>query len=195
MTDYLCDDCKDHFEELQKALHAFGVPFVLDPFIVRGLDYYTKTAFEVVAKTGGSQNAVAGGGRYDNLVSDIGGSETPATGFAMGLERLFDLIPEDFYKETPLSAGYALCDEAVLPLVEFTKKMTGENVRFLAEYKPRKLKKALQKAEKANAAFVFVIGEDEAANGKILMKNMASREQKLFDKDDIQGIIKEMSNH
>ena len=113
----------------------------------------------------------------------------------MGLERLFDLIPEDFYKETPLSAGYALCDEAVLPLVEFTKKMTGENVRFLAEYKPRKLKKALQKAEKANASFVFVIGEDEAATGKILMKNMASREQKLFDKDDIQGIIAEMSNH
>jgi len=195
MTDFLCDDCKNHFEELQKALHAFGVPFVLDPFIVRGLDYYTKTAFEIVAKTGGSQNAVAGGGRYDNLVSDIGGSDTPATGFAMGLERLFDLIPEDFYKEVPLSAGYALCDEAVLQLVEFTKKMSKENIRFLADYKPKKLKKALQKAEKTNASFVFVIGEDEAANGKILMKNMATREQKIFDKDDISGIISAINDN
>ena len=98
-------------------------------------------------------------------------------------------IPEDFYKEEPLSAGYALCDEAVLQLVEFTRKMSKENIRFLADYKPKKLKKALQKAEKTNASFVFVIGEDEAANGKILMKNMATREQTLFDKNDIPGMI------
>jgi len=168
---------------------------IVDPFIVRGLDYYTRTAFEIVANTGGTQNAVAGGGRYDNLVSDIGGPDTPATGFAMGLERLFDLIPEDFYSEPLLSAGYALCDEAVDDLVHFAKHMSHHPVKFFAEYKPRKFKKALQKADKSGTTFMFIIGEDEAKDKKILMKNLKTGEQKIFGQHEVILIVNELMNY
>ena len=195
MTDHLCGACDDHFKQLQKSLNIFHVPYIIDPFIVRGLDYYTRTAFEVVANTGGSQNAVAGGGRYDNLVADIGGPDTPATGFAMGLERLFDLIPEDFYSESMLSAGYALCDEAVDDLVHFAKHMSHHPVRFFADYKPKKFKKALQKADKAGASFMFIIGEDEVKEKKILLKNMKTGEQIVYGQHEVMIIVRDLMNY
>jgi len=195
MTDNLCGSCDTHFKQLKNALEIFHVNGIIDPFIVRGLDYYTRTAFEIVANTGGSQNAVAGGGRYDNLVSDIGGPDTPATGFAMGLERLFDLISEDFYTEPLISAGYALCDEAVDDLVHFAKHMSHHPVRFFADYKPKKFKKALQKADKAGAEFMFIIGEDEAKDKKILMKNLNTGEQKLFGQHEVILIVNELLNY
>ncbi|HSW60744.1 MAG TPA: histidine--tRNA ligase [bacterium] len=195
MTDNLCGSCDTHFKQLKDALKIFHVNGIIDPFIVRGLDYYTRTAFEIVANTGGTQNAVAGGGRYDNLVSDIGGPDTPATGFAMGLERLFDLIPEDFYSEPLLSAGYALCDEAVDDLVHFAKHMSHHPVKFFAEYKPRKFKKALQKADKSGATFMFIIGEDEAKDKKILMKNLKTGEQKIFGQHEVILIVNELMNY
>ncbi len=195
MTDHLCQKCDTHFKQLKDALEIFHVNGIIDPFIVRGLDYYTRTAFEIVANTGGSQNAVAGGGRYDNLVSDIGGPDTPATGFAMGLERLFDLISEDFYTEPFISAGYALCDEAVNDLVHFAKHMSYHPVRFFADYKPKKFKKALQKADKAGAEFIFIIGEDEAKDKKIMMKNLKTGEQKVFYQHEVILIINELLNY
>jgi len=195
MTDNLCSSCDTHFKQLKDALKIFHVNGIIDPFIVRGLDYYTRTAFEIVANTGGTQNAVAGGGRYDNLVSDIGGPDTPATGFAMGLERLFDLISEDFYSEPVISAGYALCDEAVDDLVHFAKHMSHHPVRFFADYKSKKFKKALQKGEKSGAAFIFVIGEDEARDKKILMKNMKTGEQKVFSQHEVILIVNELLNY
>jgi histidyl-tRNA synthetase len=195
MTDNLCSSCDTHFKQLKDALKIFHVNGIIDPFIVRGLDYYTRTAFEIVANTGGTQNAVAGGGRYDNLVSDIGGPDTPATGFAMGLERLFDLIPEDFYSEPLLSAGYALCDEAVDDLVHFAKHMSHHPVKFFAEYKPRKFKKALQKADKSGATFMFIIGEDETKDKKILMKNLKTGEQKVFGQHEVILIVNELMNY
>ena len=189
ITECLCDDCREHFEQLQRSLTIFGVPFVVDPFIVRGLDYYTKTAFEITAITGGSQNAVAGGGRYDNLIHDIGGAQMPATGFAMGLERLFDLIPEDFFELPQVSVGYALSEDAVDQLVAFAKNMAGQPLNFFADYKPKKLKKALQKADRVAAAFTFIIGEDEAKEHLILVKNMKTGEQKTFAQNDIETIL------
>lgn len=195
MTDHLCVACDAHFKQLQKSLAIFHVPYIIDPFIVRGLDYYTRTAFEISANTGGSQNAVAGGGRYDNLVADIGGPDTPATGFAMGLERLFDLISEDFYAEPVLSAGYALCDEAVDDLVHFAKHMSHHPVRFFADYKPKKFKKALQKADKTGAEFMFIIGEDEVKEKKVLMKNMKTGEQKVYGQHEVMLIVRDLLNH
>jgi histidyl-tRNA synthetase len=195
MTDNLCSSCDTHFKQLKDALKIFHVNGIIDPFIVRGLDYYTRTAFEIVANTGGTQNAVAGGGRYDNLVSDIGGPDTPATGFAMGLERLFDLISEDFYSEPVVSAGYALCDEAVDDLVHFAKHMSHHPVRFFADYKPKKFKKAIQKADKSGASFMFIIGEDEAKDKKILMKNLKTGEQKIFGQHEVILIVNELLNY
>ncbi|MGI6393125.1 MAG: histidine--tRNA ligase [bacterium] len=195
MTDHLCDNCASHFKGLKETLEVFHVSYKEDPFIVRGLDYYTRTAFEILAETGGAHNAVAGGGRYDNLVADIGGPDTPATGFAMGLERLFDLIPEDFYSLPPLSVGYALCEEAVHDLVHFAKHMSHHPVRFFADYKPRRFKKALQKADKTGTDFVFVIGENEVKEKTILMKNMKTGTQKVFGQHEVLLIVRELMNY
>ena len=192
MTDYLCDECADHFSQLKKSLDVFHVPFEVDPFIVRGLDYYTRTAFEILADTGGSQNAVAGGGRYDNLISDIGGPQTPATGFAMGLERLFDMIPEDFYIEPVLCSGFALTTEGVDDLVHFTKHMSHHPVVFAADYKPKKMKKALQKASKMESGYTFIFGEDEVREKKVLMKNMETGEQKIYGQHEVMIIVQEI---
>lgn len=192
MTDHLCDECSDHFLQLKESLDVFHVDFEVDPFIVRGLDYYTRTAFEILAQTGGSQNAVAGGGRYDNLVSDIGGPQTPATGFAMGLERLFDMIPQDFYAEPFLCSGFALTQEGVADLVHFTKHLSHHPVVFVADYKPRKLKKALQKASKINSGYTFIFGEDEVKEKTVLMKNMETGEQKTYGQHEVFIIVKEI---
>ncbi len=192
MLDYLCDDCSTHFKQVQKALDIFHVPYSVDPFIVRGLDYYTKTAFEIVANTGGSQNAVAGGGRYDNLVQDIGGPDTPATGFAIGLERLFSLIPDSFFRMPPLAVAYALCDEAVEQLVHFAKHISVHPIRFIADYKPRKIKKALQRANKMGAAWVFLIGEDEVKNETVQLKEMKSGTQTTYKQYEVMNIINDL---
>jgi histidyl-tRNA synthetase len=192
MTDHLCEECSDHFSQLKESLEVFHVPFEVDPFIVRGLDYYTRTAFEILAQTGGSQNAVAGGGRYDNLISDIGGPQTPATGFAMGLERLFDMIPQDFFIEPFLCSGFALTPEGVADLVHFTKHMSHHPVRFAADYKPKKLKKALAKASKINSGYTFIFGEDEVKEKTVLMKNMETGEQKTYGQHEVFVIVKEI---
>jgi len=192
MTDHLCEECKDHFSQLKESLEVFHVPFKVDPFIVRGLDYYTRTAFEILADTGGSQNAVAGGGRYDNLISDIGGPQTPATGFAMGLERLFDMIPENFYADPFISTGFALTKEGVPDLVHFAKHMSHHPVVFVADYKPRKLKKALQKASKINSGYTFIFGEDEVKEKTVLMKNMETGDQKTYGQHEVFVIVKEI---
>lgn len=192
MTDHLCEECTEHFAQLKDALNVFHVPFEVDPFIVRGLDYYTRTAFEVLADTGGSQNAVAGGGRYDNLIADIGGPKTPATGFAMGLERLFDMIPEDFFIEPFLCSGFALCKEGVHDLVHFAKHLSHHPIRFTADYKPKKMKKALQKSSKMESDYTFIFGEDEVKEKKVLMKNMETGEQKIYGQHEVFVIVQEI---
>ena len=192
MVDHLCDECSDHFSRLQKALEIFHVPFVIDPFIVRGLDYYTKTAFEILANTGGSQNAVAGGGRYDNLVRDLDGPPTPATGFAVGLERLFDLIPDDFFHYPPLALAYTLTADGVEQLVHFAKHMSHHPIQMIADYKPRKMKKALQRANRFGARWIFLIGEDEVQNETIILKDLKKGEQKEYKQYEVMNIVKDM---
>jgi histidyl-tRNA synthetase len=189
MINHLCDDCSTHFSRLKSALDIFHIPFVVDPFIVRGLDYYTKTAFEIVANTGGSQNAVAGGGRYDNLVRDLGGQPTPATGFAVGLERLFDLIPDDFFRYQPLAVAYTLTAEGVEQLVHFAKHMSHHPVKMIVDYKPRKMKKALQRANRFGAKWIFIIGEDEVKNETIVLKDLEKGEQTTYHQYEISTIV------
>jgi len=189
ITEHLCAACAADFDRLQKALAIFHVPFTVDPFIVRGLDYYVKTAFEVTADTGGTQNAIAGGGRYDGLVAATGGADTPATGFAIGLERLLAVIPPDFFREQPLAMGFALFEGGVPDLLHFTKHLSHHPVRYLAEYTPRKFKNALQKANKRGARHLFVFGEDEVKSRQVLYKDLATGEQKLFGQHEVMAIV------
>jgi len=189
ITDHLCPQCASDFERLKKALEIFHVPFVVDPFIVRGLDYYVKTAFEITADTGGTQNAIAGGGRYDNLVAETGGPATPATGFAIGLERLLSVVPEDFYAPQPLAMGFALFDGGIPALLHLTKHLSHHPVRYMAEYTPRKFKNALQKANKLGARHIFIFGEDEVKNSQVLYKDLATGDQKTFGQHETMTIV------
>ena len=181
ITDCLCDECSDHFQKLQKHLTKAGVKFELDPRLVRGLDYYTKTAFEVKYPPLGAQSAVAGGGRYDGLIEEMGGNPTPAVGFATGLERVLlalekqGLLPDknrsvDVYV---VALGEAAQEEA------FKLVMDLRDAGFSAavDYAGRSMKAQMKQANKLGAKFAAIMGDDELSEGVVMLRDMAGSEQ------------------
>ncbi len=181
ITDCLCDECSDHFQKLQKHLAKAGVKFELDPRLVRGLDYYTKTAFEVKYPPLGAQSAVAGGGRYDGLIEEMGGNPTPAVGFATGLERVLlalekqGLLPDknrsvDVYV---VALGEAAQEEA------FKLVMDLRDAGFSAavDYAGRSMKAQMKQANKLGAKFAAIMGDDELSEGVVMLRDMAGSEQ------------------
>ncbi|ACZ12308.1 histidine--tRNA ligase [Sulfurospirillum deleyianum] len=178
IIEHLCLTCKEDFETLKRILDTFEISYHVNPKLVRGLDYYSKTAFEFVSSEIGAQSAIAGGGRYDRLVEFLDGKATPAVGFAMGIERLMDLVkmPE------PTREGYyigALCDEAldvVFRLVE-TKRLEA---KVLTHYEAKSLKNHLKLADKNEAKFCVCIGEDELAKNTVWIKDLESKEEKII---------------
>ncbi|WP_276840088.1 histidine--tRNA ligase [Anaerovibrio lipolyticus] len=181
ITDCLCDECSDHFQKLQKHLTKAGVEFELDPRLVRGLDYYTKTAFEVKYPPLGAQSAVAGGGRYDGLIEEMGGNPTPAVGFATGLERVLlalekqGLLPDknrsvDVYV---VALGEAAQEEA------FKLVMDLRDAGFSAavDYAGRSMKAQMKQANKLGAKFAAIMGDDELSEGVVMLRDMAGSEQ------------------
>ncbi len=171
----LCESCDTHFANLCNLLERYGIAYELDPNLVRGLDYYNKTAFEFVSGDLGAQNAVAGGGRYDKLVSFLGGKETPAIGFAIGIERLLEMIeaPE------PKREGYyfgALTEEAITPLFLAAAKQRASD-KVTLSYDVRSLKAHLKAADKAGARYCAVIGEDELAAKELWVKDLVAKEE------------------
>lgn len=177
ITDYLCDDCKAHFEGVQEELTALDIPFNVNPGIVRGLDYYTRTVFEFISNDIGAQGTVCGGGRYNHLVEEVGGHPTPAAGFGLGLERLL-LVLENTGK---LSAVEPKIDVYVAPLGEnaskkalsITNSLRLQGVSAETDLMNRSLKAQMKYADKIGARFVAVIGDDELAAGEVVVKNMA----------------------
>ena len=179
----LCRDCAVHFETLQTLLSALGLDYKIEPLLVRGLDYYTRTAFEVLSGGLGAQNAVAGGGRYDGLARELGGGSIPAVGFAAGLERLILLLKD---KNPVASAGpdcylALIHPSALLPAFKLAESLRGQGLRVAADWTPGSLKSRLKKADKLGAARVFMLGEDELARGQATVRDLASHEQGLFD--------------
>ncbi len=178
ITDSLCSVCDEDFALLTSILDELGIEYEVDKNLVRGLDYYTKTAFEFVSSSLGAQNAVAGGGRYDRLVEFLGGKPTAAIGFAIGVERILELIklPE---KEREGYYFGALCEEAVsVVFKEGLKKREREKV--FIEYNKKSLKAHLKSADKLNARFCAVIGEEELKNGVIWVKDLEKKEEKFI---------------
>jgi histidyl-tRNA synthetase len=178
MLDYLCDPCKTHFQTVEKGLTALGIPFVVNPRLVRGLDYYTRTTFELVMGHMGAQNTVAAGGRYDGLVREIGGPATPGIGFALGVERAVSLMNAETIR-VPKTALYiaALGDEAVsfvLPIIN-TLRLTG--IRVESDYTGASLKSQMKKADKSGAGRTLIIGEQEIKNMKAILRDMQTKEQ------------------
>ena len=177
ITDSLCKVCDEDFQTLTSMLDELNIEYEIDRNLVRGLDYYTKTAFEFVSNQLGAQNAIAGGGRYDRLVEFLGGKSTPAVGFAIGVERILDLIKEPVKKRE----GYyfaALTKEALPTIMKEAFKQRKKDTVYI-EYKVKSLKAHLKAADKLNARFCAVIGEDELKNGVIWIKDLETRSEKF----------------
>ncbi len=182
MIDYLCDECREAFEELKQNLSALGIDYTVDTGIVRGLDYYTKTAFEIVTKTIGAQGTVCGGGRYDNLVEELGGPKTPGIGFGLGIERLL-IVMEATGAYLPDIEGADLFvafvgGEAKMFAQKLVRDLRKQGYKALLDVASRNIKGQFKYADRMNARFTAVIGEDEIANNTITLKDMATFEQK-----------------
>jgi len=186
ILDHLCGECSDHFETLKKLLDALDLKYETNPYLVRGLDYYTRTAFEVLSNNLGAQSAVAGGGRYDGLAKELGGDDIPGIGFAMGLERMVMLLKEkNEIKATPPDYYMALLHESALPVAfRLAQSLRKQGKSVSADWQAGSLKSRLKRADKAGAVRVIMLGEDELANKKAVVRDMASHEQSEMPLDD-----------
>lgn len=181
VLDYLCEDCRNHFEGLQEELKSLEIPFVVDPQIVRGLDYYTRTVFEIISEGIGAQSTVCGGGRYDNLIKECGGANTPAVGFGLGIERLIitleangTIIPKP---EGPALFIATLGDNARLKSSKLILDLRNAGVACERDLMSRSLKGQMKYANKINARFTIVLGDDELERNSAKLKNMESGEE------------------
>lgn len=184
-SDFICDECAEHYATLKTYLDKLEVPYVENKLLVRGLDYYNRTVFEIKSNNLGSQNAVCGGGRYDSLVRNLGGEDTPAVGWAMGMERLNSLLPD---VEPEKLDGYIVSNssaDAFLLAQELRNK--GLNVEF--DLANKKFTKQLEKAAKV-AKFALILGEDEINNGRVSVKNLETSEQVAVDRVDVLNVVR-----
>lgn len=189
MIDYLCDDCRNALEELESYLDAMGIAYIVDPKIVRGLDYYTKTAFEFVTTKIGAQGTVCGGGRYDHLIEEIGGPSMPGVGWGMGKERLLLIMEQngadfDGEKETELFIAY-IGEEAKKYSLKLACEMRENGVRVAFDTHDRNLKGQLKYANKLGASYSVVIGDDEIVSGELTLKDMSTSDQTKVKRDQI----------
>ena len=195
VTDYLSVESREHFERLAFSLRGRGVPFEINPRIVRGLDYYTDTVFEVTTDMLGSQNAVAAGGRYDLLVERMGGPPTPAVGFAMGLERI-TLLQERAETRTGMprkKRGVCvihLGDAAAGVAAKIADGLRKKGVRVETEYENRSLRSQMRKANRTGASFSVIIGEDELRDGAFSLRDMGTGEERTLPLERLNRVNK-----
>lgn len=181
VIDYLCDECREHFDKVQSYLKAMNIEYTINSKIVRGLDYYTKTVFEFVSNAIGSQGTVCGGGRYDGLVEELGGQKTPSLGFAMGLERLM-LVLEAQNADMPEPVKpdlfvIAIGDKATLTAIDIVKDMRADGFTALLDLNQRSVRAQMKYADKLNAKYSVIIGDNEVEEGIAKLKNMQTGEE------------------
>lgn len=190
IIDYLCDDCSKHFAELQAMLQALDVPYTINPRIVRGMDYYEKTVFEVLAQGIGSQSAVCGGGRY-NLAPEIGGNSLPGVGFGSGIERIIlglkeaGINPPAIPKPTVLIAHFGGETKLSAIKLAFELRKVGIGTRFAFARGKRSLKSQMREANKREVSYVVLIGEDELAANQLVIRPMDDRPQTTIARPDL----------
>ncbi len=178
LLDYLCEECRVHFDSLKNCLTLLQVPHSVNPNLVRGLDYYTRTAFEVSSENLGSQSAVAAGGRYDSMVDEFGGPATPGIGFAIGMERIIPLIKDSLGE--PSGPDLLFCplgDQALEQAFFLTEQLRAEGLRVEMNHESSSIRSQMRKANRMHAKHVAVVGEDELARNEVTVKNMSSREE------------------
>lgn len=180
LVDFLTDESRDHFDTVQRILERNGLSYHVEPRLVRGLDYYTSTVFEIVSGGLGAQDAIVGGGRYDGLVEELGGAPLPAIGFAIGQDRLIEVLPDDFARAVTsvapisvLTAGNVAVDEA-LAVAEILR---GAGLPVSPELGSRSVKAALRRADRSGSRFVVLIGDEEIGAGEVTVKDLQTAEQ------------------
>ncbi|MBN1164544.1 MAG: histidine--tRNA ligase [Candidatus Krumholzibacteriota bacterium] len=181
ITDYLCAECRDHFNALQDILRGMEIDFTLDPLLVRGLDYYTKTAYEIVLPGKGAQNALCGGGRYDGLAQDCGAGFIPAVGFSTGIERLVENIPPSVLEEMggeKTDVFFIILEEGGYPVaLSRARALRSLGLKAEVELSGRSMKKQLKTAVDAKADYAIFIGSDELRRSEATVKNLITNQQ------------------
>jgi histidyl-tRNA synthetase len=188
ITDRLCDGCRSHFEQFKSYLAARGVQFQINPRLVRGLDYYTRTTFEITSGRLGSQNTVAGGGRYDGLSEDLGGPPTKGFGFGMGMERLILSIPNPSALVPDYRPAYFIApigDAAFERATLLAQKLRKAGKRVYLDFDARSLKSQMRLADKLGAKSVIIIGEEELKSGSVVLRDMSTKEQRNVREDEL----------
>jgi histidyl-tRNA synthetase len=196
ILDFICDACRNHFENTKRYLTMFDISFSVNPMMVRGLDYYTQTAFEVITESLGAQNAVAGGGRYDGLVKDLGGEDIPGVGFAIGFERLVSMIPgddEDFIDHPHIFIA-ALGEEATDYAFTLSNRFRLAGIRAEMDFTGKSLKSQMKRSNKVNARYTLIIGAKELEEQQAPLRNMRTGEQQPLLLESLDGVIQEFRN-
>jgi histidyl-tRNA synthetase len=196
-VDHLCPACEDHFNTVKTTLEKQGVDFSVDKSLVRGLDYYTRTAWEIQTTSLGAQSAVAGGGRYDGLVKELGGPDTPAIGFAIGFDRLVEIMEQLI--PVPAEPGpdlfiVALGDPAMELAYHLSCDLNQAGIKTDTDFRGKSLKALMKRADKRNARFVLIAGQAELDGNALILRNMQTKEQVSIPMDrlkpDIISLIK-----
>ena len=186
--DYLCNDCSEHFDLVKTTLEEQGVDFIVDKTLVRGLDYYTRTAWEILTDSLGAQSAVAGGGRYDGLVKELGGPDTPAIGFAIGFDRLVEVMEQ--IDHSPSDSGLdlfiiSLGDIAMKKGYLWSCELNQAGIRTEIDYRGKSLKALMKRANKFNSRYVLIVGETEINQNAAILRNMNTKDQDSIDIDTL----------
>lgn len=197
LVDELCDDCRAHYESVKSLLDLQGIPYVEDPKLVRGLDYYTRTVFEVQADAGlGSQNAIGGGGRYDRLMQEYGGPATPGLGFALGFERtLLAMQAAGVQAEYPPVAEVFVAkvdDSVTAPAFELVSALRDAGLAAEMDHQGRSLKSQFKQADRLGAKFVAIVGPEEIAAGEVKLRDMGTKEESRVSIGDVAGDLRRL---
>ena len=189
ITDHLCDECRKHFDSLKEILAEIGIEFIEDPLLVRGLDYYTKTAFEIHHSELGAQSALCGGGRYDELARDCGGGDIPAVGFSAGMERVIEALPQDSPVRRDLDrldVYFVVLDEkSISTALKLAGSVRTAGLSAFVDFSGRALKKQLKSASSMGVRYSVIIGEDEIERGEVALKDMTTSVQKSVPFDSL----------
>jgi len=188
MVNYLCAACGQHFETTKTALDALKIPFMVNKHLVRGLDYYTRTTFEIQTESLGAQSAVAGGGRYNGLIKALGGPDTPATGFAIGIDRLAEISGLNItdFIQTPDIFFAALGQKSRSFAFEWKCALCLEGIKAEMDFGEKSLKSQMKRADRLGAKHVLIVGDNEIKQGAVILRNMTTKKQVSIP---IQGIV------
>ena len=190
IIDFLFEDERKHYEDVKKYLDIFGIKYTEDPTLVRGLDYYSSTVFEIVTNKLGSQGTVLGGGRYDNLLKELGDKDIPAVGFATGVERIMMLLGENYPKNNPDVYIAWLGENTSETALKIAESLRDNDIKVYIDYSEKGMKSHMKKADKLSVRYCIILGEDELNKGIVLLKDFSTREQKEIKIEEIINYIK-----